>query len=78
LEAFSKRISAGRGSGGYEHEPTKEALVKPFLKAAWLLPDRLLYGVYLPDHRSRGKRRKGLRRQQCVREMEGETRSRLE
>ena len=78
MEAFSKGISVGRGSGGYEHEPTKEALVKPFLKAAWLLPDRLLYGEYLPDHRSRGKQRKGLRRQQCVREMEGETRRRLE
>ncbi len=72
-----QRISVGRGSGGYEHEPAKEALVKPYLKAAWLLPDRLLYGEYLPDHRSRGKQRKGLLRQQCVRVIEGETWRRL-
>ena len=78
MEAFTKRLSVGRGSGGYEHEPTKEALVKPYFKAAWLLPDRLLYGEYLPDHRSRGKQRKGFRRQQCARVRAGETRSRLE
>ena len=44
-----------------------------FWKAAWLLTDRLLYGMYLPDHRNVGKQGKAYEGNKCVCAMAGDS-----